>query len=446
MSATKRPEIFLAVVVGVMGGTSGRASALSTGSLAIGGRHACSLFAEEHGGSTPLCWGANDFGQASPPSGLFEVLTAGENHTCGLRADGSVVCWGDGSNGETVVPPGPFQQISAGDSFTCAIRGDHTVACWGKNDLGQSSPPTGFFGSISAGYSMACGIRDGGDLLCWGDTSVGPIATGGSVLSVAVGTDTVCALDLTSGTVSCWGDSANGLTSPPGFSPGTGPTEIAAGKDFFCASQGTLRKCWGVPNPPATQAPPIFFNQFGFGDANGCGVEPNSDGTSTVVCWGSNQDGQSTPPVTCPAGQIGTLGVSPCGACAAGSYSASAGSTFCSICNGGTYSVPGSSRCLNCPSGTFSQDGAVGCTPCAPGSSSPLSESGACSTCPRGQIAPSPGASQCTPCPTGLTSDPTSTQCVAATQVPAVPPSALGLLGLLLASLPWPWRVGRRRG
>src|SRR5580765_1144855 len=31
--------------------------------------------------------------------------------------------------------------LSAGGDHTCAIKADGTVRCWGNNDLGQSTPP-----------------------------------------------------------------------------------------------------------------------------------------------------------------------------------------------------------------------------------------------------------------------------------------------------------------
>ena len=33
-------------------------------------------------------------GQATPPAGSFVSVSAGQDHTCGVRSDGSVACWG----------------------------------------------------------------------------------------------------------------------------------------------------------------------------------------------------------------------------------------------------------------------------------------------------------------------------------------------------------------
>jgi hypothetical protein len=465
MGATKRLAIVLATVAGVMGGTSNQASAFSSGGLAVGGRHACAFFSGGYAingyfplngasGAVPRCWGANDFGQGSPPGGIFAFLTAGLNHTCALRNDGTPVCWGDGSHGETTTPAGALQQIAAGDSFTCGIRGDLTLVCWGKNDLGQSTPPAGHYFDVKAGYSTACARRDDGAEVCWGRGNLGamsPPAGSSDFFSVAVGFGTVCAIPSAGGPLTCWGDPSNGLTSPPSFPAAAGlPEEVEAGNGFFCANASSLEagavnvtECWGLANPATAQPPQTVLNPFGFGDAYGCGLEIAAGALGAVypiACWGSNQDGQSTPPVACPAGQSGAFGVTPCNLCAAGKYSATAGSVGCAACPGGAYSPSsGATQCLTCPAGTFtpfSVDGAAACTPCAPGSYSFNTHAYQCTTCPGGQIAPSPGSLTCTLCAPGLFSDPTHTQCVA-TQVPAVPQWGLVLLGLLLVSLAW---------
>ena len=45
---------------------------------------------------TLACWGDNSFdGQATPPTGSFRAVSAGELHSCGLRTDGTLACWGD---------------------------------------------------------------------------------------------------------------------------------------------------------------------------------------------------------------------------------------------------------------------------------------------------------------------------------------------------------------
>ncbi|MGE0790521.1 MAG: hypothetical protein AB7S26_32890 [Sandaracinaceae bacterium] len=77
-------------------------------------------------------------------------VTAGEVHSCALRATGEVLCWGVNDRGQLgtgdlldrlvpapVVGPTDFVDIEAGGRFTCGIRAAGTVACWGSNYRGE---------------------------------------------------------------------------------------------------------------------------------------------------------------------------------------------------------------------------------------------------------------------------------------------------------------------
>ena len=59
--------------------------------ISYGSDHACAL----HEDGSIGCWGSNEYGKASPPSGEFKSVSAGEHGTCALRSDdGKIVCWG----------------------------------------------------------------------------------------------------------------------------------------------------------------------------------------------------------------------------------------------------------------------------------------------------------------------------------------------------------------
>jgi len=85
------------------------------------------------------CWGKDDFGQVSDANAdggtSFTQLTAGYEHTCGLRSNGSVTCWGNDANGQVSGPNGDggtdFIQISSRGDYTCGLRNDGSVICWG---------------------------------------------------------------------------------------------------------------------------------------------------------------------------------------------------------------------------------------------------------------------------------------------------------------------------
>ena len=80
--------------------------------------------------------------QAAPPepevrseelvsaSGLVERISAGGNHSCGLKSDGTLACWGGDRSGQASPPAGTFSQVSAGGWHNCALKTDSTLACW----------------------------------------------------------------------------------------------------------------------------------------------------------------------------------------------------------------------------------------------------------------------------------------------------------------------------
>ena len=104
-----------------------------------GDRHSCGLRADD----TIVCWGNNDRGQSDAPQGAFKAVTAGDRHSCGLRTDDTIECWGDFTNefGQAYTPSGTFKSVTAGDDHTCAVRTSNTIECWGNNSDGQSDPP-----------------------------------------------------------------------------------------------------------------------------------------------------------------------------------------------------------------------------------------------------------------------------------------------------------------
>src|SRR5438034_2082276 len=48
--------------------------------------------------------------------------------------------------------------VSAGGDHTCGVRNGGTLVCWGRNNEGQVSPPAGTFTQVSAGEGHGCAV------------------------------------------------------------------------------------------------------------------------------------------------------------------------------------------------------------------------------------------------------------------------------------------------
>ena len=108
------------------------------------------------------------------PEAEFISVSAGEDHTCGVKGDGTVVCWGDNDYDQADPPAGKFTSVSSGEYYSCGVKTDGYVVCWGANWNDQADPPAGEFVSVSAGDSHTCGVRAEGAVACWGDNERWP--------------------------------------------------------------------------------------------------------------------------------------------------------------------------------------------------------------------------------------------------------------------------------
>ena len=146
----------------------GESSALFE-AVSVGGSHSCGLRTD----GTIACWGDNSAGKADAPSGTFNAVSAGLDSSCGLRTDGTITCWGDNRAGQADAPSGTFNAVSAGGYHSCGLITNGTITCWGYNGAGLADAPSGTFNAVSAGAAYSCGLETDGTITCW-DRVSGP--------------------------------------------------------------------------------------------------------------------------------------------------------------------------------------------------------------------------------------------------------------------------------
>ena len=248
-----------------------------------------------------LCWGDNSIGQAGIPAtraatptpthanDAFTGITTGFIHSCAIT-QGDVVCWGSNQQGQlggahpekTRITGLQLTQVSAGEFHSCAIRASSTAVCWGWNTSGELgtgaassavvSTPTPVSGNlqftrIAAGVRHTCALATGGRAYCWGRNAVGETGQ----------------------------DPFVGTSLPTEVPSGESFTSIGTGNTHTCALSGQRAFCWGSTPANGTAAATKFptlvsslqFTAIATGFDHSCAV---ADGA--VWCWGSNSHGQ----------------------------------------------------------------------------------------------------------------------------------------------------------
>jgi alpha-tubulin suppressor-like RCC1 family protein len=294
--------------------------------LVAGGDHTCALLSD----GKVRCWGSGEFGQLgygstkdigdneTPASagdvsvgGTVKQIGAGNLHTCALLTTGSVRCWGwsrigqlgygnteDIGDDETPADAGDVpvgesvEKLFVGGPQTCSLMSNGKIRCWGQNfygQLGYNLFAPGQFCQIED-FSNECASSN--PSCCIGDqeipSSMVAVDAGGEVLSLAVGSNLLCAL-LYDGVVRCWGLGIDG-----GLGYGHIPDPINscpydAAEQTFC---GEPACCIGDNESPLS---------LGDVSVGGSVVQLSSSGSSHVCavlgggdlrCWGLGSSGQ----------------------------------------------------------------------------------------------------------------------------------------------------------
>ncbi|MBA3317330.1 MAG: hypothetical protein H0T50_04480 [Gemmatimonadales bacterium] len=232
---------------------------------------------------------------------VFDQVSAGVEHACGVDTDGKAWCWGANAFGELGIPPEDspdpcssrpcslrpvavsgglrFRHVIAGAEFTCGVTTGDEVFCWGRNDGGQlgtgstagaSSTPAEIAGDrryrqVRAGIgNVACAIATSRDAFCWGSGRLGngsnfsrtPVRVGNQLEwdQLSLGANYVCGVT-TINQAWCWGVNnrgqlGNGTTTASGgptrSAEGLAVAQVEAGSGHTCAVLLDARAfCWG---------------------------------------------------------------------------------------------------------------------------------------------------------------------------------------------------------
>lgn len=269
---------------------------------------------------------------------LFAVLSAGAAHTCAIDTQQQMFCWGDNLQGQLGSGTVPDQACPTAvqPAARCQPNG---VAVSGAQNWTQ----------VGAGQTHTCGLDAAGAAFCWGGNQWGQLGNGGTADSrvpvavavnpavvsplraISVGANHSCVLD-SARQVFCWGDNrrfqlgvANLAACPPSSGSAdacsTTPvrqgaytggsvfmfTEVSAGGDHTCASNGQDVQCWGDNtwgelgkgmHGSASGGPSGLPSVLGAylpgvsaGDGHSCALRTTTSGTS-ADCWGDNHYGQ----------------------------------------------------------------------------------------------------------------------------------------------------------
>lgn len=230
---------------------------------------------------------------AAPAVVSASYISAGREHSCAIKNDGTVWCWGSGQHGRlgdgatsnnttpaTVSGGGTWKRISAGGWHACGIKSDNTAWCWGGNNDealgssgGNSSVPRAVAGggtwlTISAGHAHTCGIKSDGTLWCWGENEDGrlgfsagaevptptQVSGGGTWKSVSAGNRYSCGIK-SDDTAWCWGWNLHGQlgdgstterATPVAVSGGGAWALIAAATHYTDPDDGTQGHTCGI--------------------------------------------------------------------------------------------------------------------------------------------------------------------------------------------------------
>jgi len=232
--------------------------------IAAAAGHVCAV---QDGGGV-LCRGnATSTGKLTPPYGVaFHAVTVGDDFSCGLAVNGSMLCWGSVPGSARPAANVFFVDAHAGPRHVCGLVPNGTVLCYGDaTSRGAFNAPQSIaFQGVTAGTDYTCGVARNHSVVCWGDGGNPVVAAAAMWRSIADAEHVACGADhacyvRVNGSVGCWGSNSRGAAAPPAALLSNGSVWwLAAGGGMTCAMSGSSVPgpvtCWGSVSAMPTDA------------------------------------------------------------------------------------------------------------------------------------------------------------------------------------------------
>ncbi|MBP9691588.1 hypothetical protein KBD81_05925 [Candidatus Woesebacteria bacterium] len=268
----------------------------------------------------------------------YKKVSAGQGFTCAIKYDDSIACWGGLGTDDNKIPEqinGKFVQLSSGASYMCAITKEKRLNCWGygfqDSFMRDGSNPD--VQMVHVGNPYSCFLDLSNSLGCWTNHQVNSgnmYQNSNKYSQIVINQTLLCGIKMSdnsivcennqenidlenvegpfneisapyifsymcaikdSGGIQCWGkDNSFGELIPPS---GGDFTKISTGTNTSCALDlDNILSCWGyVKIPDTLKNTP--FQEVSVSNTHTCAIKKIDN---SMVCWGSNRYGESTPP------------------------------------------------------------------------------------------------------------------------------------------------------
>lgn len=109
--------------------------------------------------------------------GGWEMVSVGDDASCGLRGGGQLFCWSAGQPEPTRLSSETWRSVGVGSGGGCGITTAGALACWTGTEVSTVSA-LGGWAQVRVAADHACALRDDGTRWCWGANLDGQLGDG----------------------------------------------------------------------------------------------------------------------------------------------------------------------------------------------------------------------------------------------------------------------------